>query len=131
MVRRVAVALIATRATSHDARFDRGADDAEVGLRLAGDHVGDRVANVGAVEVESNAAHQLRHARLPQACVGTARARGPTVEALIDATQEQVAVKTDGPRVPVNDLSHAHISSESDPPQCSLESSFIWNARAY
>jgi hypothetical protein len=111
MVGRVAITLLGASTTRDNASLDRGADDAEVGLGLTGHNPAGRVAHVGAVKVEPNAPHQLGHVRLAEAGVGAAGARGGTVEALVDAVQEKVAIKSDRPRMPLDDFSDCHFHS--------------------
>jgi hypothetical protein len=111
MVGRVAVALLGARTTCDNACFDRDAYDAEVGLGLTGHHSAGRVADVGAIKVEPNAAHELRHIRLAEAGVGAACARGGTVEALVNAAQQHVAIEHDGPRMPLDDFPNCHVPS--------------------
>jgi hypothetical protein len=111
MVGRVAIALIGASTTCEDACLDCGAYDAEVGLRLTRHDPAGRIAHVGAVKIEPHAPHQLRHARLAEACVGAAGARGGTVEALVNAAQQEVPIKADGPRMPLDDLSNCHMAS--------------------
>src|SRR5436305_14660523 len=109
-MRRVAVTFIGGGSTGRHAGLDRSADDLERRLGLARDHPAHCVADVGAVETEPNAANHLRHVRLSQAGVGTARAGGRTVEALLDAAQEQLAVESDRPRLPLDDFSNSHVA---------------------
>src|SRR5918992_548214 len=100
MVGRMAIALLGARTTRDNARLDRCAYDTEVGLGLTGHDPAGRVAHVGAVKIEPNAPHQLGHVRLAEAGVRATGARGGTVKALVNAAQQHVAIKTDGPRVP-------------------------------
>ncbi len=111
MVGRVAIALLGASTTGDNARVNRRAYDAEVGLGLTGHDPAGRVAHVGAVKIEPNAPHQLGHARLAEAGVGAAGAGGDTVEALVNTAQQHVAIKADGPRMPLDDFSDCHISS--------------------
>jgi hypothetical protein len=111
MVGRVAITLLGASATCDNTGLERGAYDAEVGLGLTGDDPARRVAHVGAIKVEPNAPHQLGHVRLAEAGVGAAGARGGTVEALVDAPQEEVAIKFDRPRMPLDDFSDCHFVS--------------------
>jgi hypothetical protein len=85
MVGRVTITLSGAGPTCDNARLDRGAYDAEVGLGLSGHHPAGRVADVGAIEIEANASHQLWDVRLAETGIGAADARGGTVEALVDA----------------------------------------------
>jgi hypothetical protein len=111
MVRRVVVALLGTRTTCDNACLDRCADDPEVGLGLTSHNPARREAQIGAVEIEPNAPHQLGHVRLPEAGVGAAGASSGTVEALVDAAQQHLTIKADGPRMPLDDFSNRHIAS--------------------
>ena len=111
MVGRVAITLLGASATCDNAGLERGAYDADIGLGLTGHDPARRVAHVGAVKVEPNAPHQLGHVRLAEAGVGAAGARGGTVEALVDAVQEEVAIKCDRPRMPLDDFSDCHFHS--------------------
>jgi hypothetical protein len=111
MVGSVAVTLLGASATCDNTPFERGAYDAEVGFGLTGHDPARRVAHVGAVKVEPNAPHQLGHVRLAEAGVGAAGARGGTVEALVNAVQEDVAVKSDRPRMALDDFSYCHFAS--------------------
>jgi hypothetical protein len=111
VVGRVAVALLGARTTCDNACLDRGSDDAEVRLGLAGHDAAGRVAHVGAVEVEPNAPHQLGHVRLAEAGVGAGGAGRGTVVALVDAAQQHVGVKAGRPRMALDDLSNRHVLS--------------------
>jgi hypothetical protein len=109
MVRRVALALIAARTTHHDACIDRGPNDAEVDLGLAGHDAADRVADIGAVEIEPDGPDQLQRVRLAEGGISAGGTRGGTVEALVNTAQEQVAINADGPRMPLDDVSNRHV----------------------
>jgi hypothetical protein len=111
MVGRVAITLFGASATCDNTGLERGAYDADIGLGLTGHDPARRVAHVGAVKVEPNAPHQLGHVRLAEAGVGAAGARGGTVEALVNAVQEEVAIKSDRPRMPLDDFSNCHFHS--------------------
>jgi hypothetical protein len=111
VVGRVAIALLGASTTSDNTCFDRGAYDADIGLGLTGHDPAGRVAHAGTVEVEPNAPHQLGHVRLAEAGVSAARARGGTVETLVNATQEDIGIKADGPRMSLDDFSDCHVAS--------------------
>jgi hypothetical protein len=111
MVGRVAITLLGASATCDNTGLERGAYDAEIGLGLTGHDPARRVAHVGAVKVEPNAPHQLGHVRLAEAGVGAAGARGGTVEALVNAAQEEIAIKPDRPRMPLDDFADCHFHS--------------------
>ena len=111
VVSRVPLALLSASTTCDHACLHRGAKHAKIGLGLTGHDPACRVAHIGAVKIEPNTPHQLGHVRLPEARIGTARARGSTVEALINATQQHIAIQADRPRMSLDDLSNRHISS--------------------
>jgi hypothetical protein len=111
MVGRVAIALLGAGTTCDNACLDRCAYDTEVGLGLTGHDPAGRVAHVGAVKIEPNAPHQLGHIRLAEAGIRAAGARGGTVEALVNAAQQHVAIKADGPWMPLDDFSDRHVPS--------------------
>jgi hypothetical protein len=111
VVGRVAIALLGASTTSDNTCLDRGAYDADIGFGLTGHDPAGRVAHVGTVEVEPNAPHQLGHVRFAEAGVSAARARGGTVETLVNAPQEDVAIKADGPRMSLDDFSDCHVAS--------------------
>lgn len=123
MVGRVAIALLGARTTCDNACLDRGAYDAEVGLGLPGHDPAGRVAHIGTVKIVPKAPHQVGHVRLAEAGVGAAGARGGTVEALVDAAQEDVAINADRPRMPLDDLSDCHV-----PSTCACRQAYARNA---
>ena len=93
MVSSVPLALVSTGAAGQRARSDRGTNDAEVGFGLTRDDATGCVTDVGAIEVEANAADQPLHLPFAEAGIGAARTRGRTVEALVDAAQQQIAIE--------------------------------------
>jgi hypothetical protein len=110
----VALALLGASEAGLCTGFDHCGDDAQIGGGLPRHDPAGRIADVGAVEVESNAADQLGQIALCEAGVcagGTARG---TVDTLIDAAEESVAVEAAGMRMQVDDLSNSHglLSSE-------------------
>jgi hypothetical protein len=111
MVCRVAITLLGASAACDDTGLECGAYNADIGLGLTGHDPARRVAYDGAVKVEPNAPHQVGHVRLAEAGVGAAGARGGTVEALVNAVQEEVAIKSDRPRMPLDDFSDCHFFS--------------------
>jgi hypothetical protein len=111
VVRRVAIALLGASTTGDNTCFDRSAYDADIGLGLTGHDPACRVAHACTVEVEPNAPHQLGHVRLAEAGVSAARTGGGTVEALVDAPQDDVAIKADGPRMSLDDVPDCHVAS--------------------
>jgi hypothetical protein len=104
-------ALIATGAAGRRAGFDRCADDPEIGRRLAGENAAGSLADVGAVEVETNATDQLLHVVLAETGVGAACAGSGTVQALVDTTQKRVAIKAGRLWMRLDDLLNCHVLS--------------------
>src|SRR5439155_13665769 len=81
------------------------------GRGLADQNAASGVADVGAVEAEANAAHQLRHVVLGEIGVGTARAASGTIDALADTAEEQVAIKAGRLWMQLDDLLKGHVLS--------------------
>jgi hypothetical protein len=81
----VSLALLGTAAAACRAGFDHGADDTEIGRGLADPNAAGRLAEVGAVEVDSNAVNQLRQVFLTEAGIGAASAGSGTFDAVLDA----------------------------------------------
>jgi hypothetical protein len=113
MVGRVALALLGARTTRDSARLERGAYDAKVRFGLTGQDPAGGLAHIGAVEVQPDAPHQLRHIRLAEARVGTGGTGGRAVEALVDAAQKQISIEADRARMPVQDFSNGHVLTPS------------------
>ena len=111
VVGRMTIALLGTRTTGNHARLDRGANQTEVGLGLTGHDPAGDLTHVGAVEVETNTPHQLGHVRLAEAGVGAAGARGGTVEALVNATQQHLAIYAERPWMALDYVPDCHIPS--------------------
>ena len=107
----VPLALVAAGAAGHRTRLDHCAHDADIGCGLAGDDATRGVAGVRAVEAEANAADHLLHVLLTEAGIGTAGAGSGTVEALLDAVQERVAINARRLRMRRDDLSNRHVVS--------------------
>jgi hypothetical protein len=78
------LALVPTSLARCGAGFDHCPEDAEIRGGLTDHDTGGSVAGVGAIEAEANAAHHLVHVVLREIGVGTTRAAGATVEALVD-----------------------------------------------
>jgi len=89
----VTLALLATAAAGCRAGFDHGVNDEDIGRGLADDDAPGGFAEVGAVEVDSNAMDQLRQVFLAEARVGAAGAGGATFDAVLDAAKERVAIE--------------------------------------
>jgi hypothetical protein len=109
MVRRVALALNGARTTHDDARLDRCPNDAQIDFGLAGQDAADRVADIGAVEIEPDGPDQLQCIWLAKTGVGAAGARGGTVVAVVNTAQEQVTIQADRPGMSLDDVSNRHV----------------------
>ncbi len=96
MVGRVALALLGASTTGDNARLDRSAYYAQVGLGLTGHDPAGRLAYGGAVKTQPDTPHQLGHVRLAEAGVGAAGARRGTVDALVNTAQQHVASRLTG-----------------------------------
>jgi hypothetical protein len=90
----VALALLVTGAACPHARLNRCANDGNIGLSLAGHDAAGSLANVGAVEAQANAAHQLRQVALAEVRVGAACTRGGTFDAGLDTAHDHIAIAT-------------------------------------
>src|SRR5262245_13150883 len=106
----VPVALLGTGQASHCTGFDHRTDKAQIRLSLACDDAAARVAGIGAVEAEANAAHHLPDAILREISVGTARTTGGAIEALSHAAQKHFAVEPRRLRMRLKDRSKRHVS---------------------
>jgi hypothetical protein len=110
MVRGVPVALLRTGEAGDGTGFDHCADEAQIRRGLAGHDAAGRVAGVGAVDAETNAAHHLPHVVLGEIGVGTTRTAGGTIEALGDAAQERVTIEACRLWMQLKDLLEGHLS---------------------
>jgi putative membrane protein len=109
MVRRVVLALNGARTTHDDARLDRCPNDAQIDFGLAGQDAADRVADIGAVEIEPDGPDQLQCIWLAKTGVGAAGARGGTVVAVVNTAQEQVTIQAHRPGMSLDDVSNRHV----------------------
>jgi hypothetical protein len=107
----VALALLATGAACHYARLNRCADDADIRRSLAGYDTAGGLANVGAVEAQANAAHQLLQVGLAEVGVGAARTRGGAVDAGLDTAHDHIAIAIGRLRMRLKHLSNRHFHS--------------------
>jgi hypothetical protein len=89
----VPVALLGAGEAGDGTGFDHCADKAEIRRGLAGHDAAGRLAGVGAVEAETDAAHHLFHVILGEIGVGTSRTAGGTIEALGNTAPERVAIE--------------------------------------
>lgn len=88
VVRRVELTFFGARKTGHGTGLDHFADQTEIRRRLSDHDPSGRVARIGAVEAEPNAANELRQVALGQAGVCAGRAAGQTVETFVDTAEE-------------------------------------------
>src|SRR6185437_12934970 len=77
------------------AGFDHRAEDAEIRRGLTCHDTSGSVADVGAIEAKTNAVNHLANVVLRQIGVGTTRAAGSTVQALLDTANEHLAIDAD------------------------------------
>jgi hypothetical protein len=106
----VPIALLGTGEAGHRTRFDDCPNQAQIRRRLAGHDAAGRVAGVGAVEAEANAAHHLPHVVLGEIGVGTAGTARGAVEALVDTAQEGDAIDVGRLWMQLKDLLKSHVS---------------------
>jgi hypothetical protein len=106
----VPVTLLGTGEAGDATGFDHCADKAQVRCGLAGHDAAGRVADLGAVKAEANAAHHLPHVVLSEIGVGTTRTAGGTIEALVDAAQHGVAIEASRLWMQLKDLVKGHVS---------------------
>lgn len=111
MVGGMALALLRAGEAGRRTGFDDGADDAEIGLRLARHDAASGLARVGAIEAEPNATHHLLHVALDEIGVRTARTAGSTVEALSDTAQDSVVIQACRAWMQLDDLLKGHVLS--------------------
>ncbi len=106
---RVPRALIATGQAGRRAGLDHRPEDAEVRRGLPDRDPGGSGAGIGAVEAEANAAHHLVHVVLGEIGVGTTRAAGGTLEALLDTAQERVVIHAGRLWMGLHDVLDCHV----------------------
>jgi hypothetical protein len=104
----VLLAFRGARAAGYRAGLDDHAEDVGVRLCLPDDDAAGDVADVGAIEAETNAADHLLHVRLGQVGVGAARARRSADAAVFDAPEQQLSVESAGPWVCLEHVSNRH-----------------------
>jgi hypothetical protein len=119
VVRGVELALLGAGEAGRRAGFDHCADQAKIGRGLPCHDPAGGIARVGAVEVEPNAADQLRQIALGQTSVRAGCAAGATVETLVDTAEESVAIQAARMWMQVDDL----VESRVVPP--SVEASLV------
>jgi hypothetical protein len=104
-------ALFGTAAAGDGAGLDRGAKEGEIRRGLAGQDAACRLTDIGAIEIETDAADQLRQVCLAETGVSAAGAGGRTVEALLDTAKEDATIEAGRPRMRSEDLSKSHVLS--------------------
>ena len=104
------VALLGTGEARDATGFDQCPDEAEVRCRLAGHDAAGRVADVGAVEAETDATHHFPHAVLDEIGVGASRTAGGAIEALVDTAQRGVAIECSRLWMQLENLVKRHVS---------------------
>ena len=104
----VPLALLATCAAGHRTRLDGRAQEAGIERSLADDDASGGIAQIGAVEVETDAADQPLHIVLAEAGIGAGSAGSGTRDALVDATHERVAIDARRLRMRTDYFSNRH-----------------------
>ena len=107
----VTVALLGADAAGRRAGLHRRAKHADVALGLARRDAAGGVAQLGAVETETDAADHGLDVGLGQIGVRAGGAGGVAVGALLDAADERVAIAVGRMRMRVDDLSNGHVLS--------------------
>jgi hypothetical protein len=110
MVSGVPVAFLGANEAGDGTGFDHCADEAQIRRGLTGHDAAGRVAGVGAVEAETDAANHLPHVVLGEIGVGATRTAGGAIEALGDTAQDCVAIEARRLWVRLKDLSKSHRS---------------------
>jgi hypothetical protein len=108
---RMKVAFLGTDGAGRRTRLDHCPHEAKIRRRLPRHDAAGGVAHVGAVEAEANDANHFVDIGFAQARVGAGGAAGGTVETLVDAAQESVAIKAAARLwVQLDDLLISHVS---------------------
>jgi hypothetical protein len=116
VVRRMPLTLLtASDAGDYACLHDR-AYDGEIGFGLPHHDAAGRIADVGAVETESNAAGQVLHIGLAEIGVGATRTARVAVVARLDTADDHVAIEAGRPRVRVEDFSNRHVHGTLEHP---------------
>lgn len=109
VVRGVELALLGAGEAGRRTSFDHCADEAEIGRGLPCHDPAGRIARVGTVEVEPNAADQLRQIAFGQTSVCAGSTAGRTVETLVDAAEESVSIQAARIWMQADDLLKSHV----------------------
>src|SRR2546425_9333621 len=104
----VAIALLGAGEAGHRTGFDDRPDEAEIGRGLPRDDPASYLACVGAVEVEPDAAAELREVALAETRICAGGTAGGAIETLLDAAQEHVAIQVARMWMQVDDLLNGH-----------------------
>lgn len=112
------LALLATGKAGHPTGFDGCMNETEIRHGLPKQDASGRVADVSAVEVESNAAHQFLQVILAQTGVCAGGTACAAVEAFANAAKDGVSILGSRQRVQLEDLWVDHPRSFVVPAQC-------------
>jgi hypothetical protein len=106
----VLLALVPARAAGYGAGLERAAEKAEIRLGLPHEDAAGGVADVGAIQAEANAAELFLYVRLSEVGIGVGNARRRTLDAVLDAAHQQVAIERARPWVRLEDVSNRHVA---------------------
>jgi hypothetical protein len=109
VVSRVTVALLGAGDACDCAGLDRRADEPDVRTTLARRDPRGRVADVGAVEGDTDHADQRAHVVLSQARVGAGGAARSAIDAFLGASEKPLANIACRQRVQLDDLAKGHL----------------------
>lgn len=112
------LALLATGKAGHPTGFDGCMNETEIRHGLSKQDASGGVADVSAIEVESNAAHQFPQIILAQTGVCAGGTACAAVEAFADAAKDSVSILGGRQRVQLKDLGKDHPLSFPVPAQC-------------
>jgi hypothetical protein len=105
----VPLAFISAGTARRHAGLDGGADDAELGLRLARHNAAGGVAQFGAVKTQTNATDHVSDVLLSETRVGARSARGRAVDAVVNAAKKRLAIDAGWVWMRRDDLSNTHV----------------------
>jgi len=109
----VPLALISAGMARCGASLHGGADDAEIGLRLARHDAAGGLAQIDAVQTQANAPHHCPHVLLGKTRVGASDARYSAISTVFDAAKERLAIDARWVWMRGDDLSNCHVGSFS------------------
>jgi hypothetical protein len=115
----VPLALISACAAGCGAGLDGRAYDVEIRLRQARHHAAGRVAEIGAVETQSNATDHVSNVLLGETRAGASSARGGAVHAVFNAAKKRLPINAGWVWMRRDNFSNTHVdpylSSAPDP----------------